>query len=126
MRPTDRKYLKSHEWCQIDGDTAILGLTDHAIAQLSDLIHLELPEVGSQVTVGETYGEIESVKSVADIYSPVSGEVIESNDDLVDDLESLHKDAYDDGWMIKVRFTAQSDDLIEAEAYETQVEGEEH
>ena len=126
MRPTDRKYLKTHEWCQIDGDTAILGLTDHAISQLSDLIHLELPEVGSQVTVGETYGEIESVKSVADIYSPVSGEVIESNEDLTDDLECLHKDAYDEGWMIKVRFTAESEDLIEAAAYEAQLEAEEH
>lgn len=126
MRPTDRKYLKSHEWCQFDGDTAILGLTDHAISQLSDLIHLELPEVGSQVTLGETYGEIESVKSVADIYSPVSGEVVGSNDVLVEDLEALHKDAYDDGWMIKVRFTAQSEDLIEAADYEAQLENEEH
>lgn len=126
MRPTDRKYLKSHEWCQIDGDIAILGLTDHAISQLSDLIHLELPEVGSQVTAGETYGEIESVKSVADIYSPVSGEVIESHDDLVENLETLNKDAYQAGWMIKVRFTKQSDELIDAAAYEEQLKNEEH
>lgn len=126
MRPLDRQYLKSHEWCQIEGDIATLGLTDHAIGQLSDLIHLELPEVGSQVTAGETYAEIESVKSVSDIYSPVSGEVIEAHEDLVEDLEVLNKDAYNDGWMVKIRFTAQSEDLIDAAAYEAQLADEEH
>jgi glycine cleavage system H protein len=126
MRPADRKYLKSHEWCLMEGDIASLGISDHAVTQLGDLIHLELPEVGSQVTAGDTFGEIESVKSVADIYSPVSGEVIEINEALVDNLESLGNDAYNDGWMIKVRFTGHADDLMDAAAYDAQVESEDH
>lgn len=124
MRPADRKYMKSHEWCLMEGDIASIGISDHAISQLGDLIHLELPEVGSQVAIGETFGEIESVKSVADIYSPVTGEVVEAHEELVDGLESLSNDAYNDGWMMKVKVTEQSEDLMDAAAYNELVENE--
>ncbi|MCB9870679.1 MAG: glycine cleavage system protein GcvH [Planctomycetes bacterium] len=124
MRPTDRKYLKSHEWCLIEGDVATLGITDHAINLLSDLIYLELPDVGAKVKAGEPYGEIESVKSVSDIYSPVTGEVIATNDELVENVMSLAEDAFDRGWMIKVRVEETSPDLLDAKAYEELVQAE--
>ena len=118
MRPTDRKYLKSHEWCLIEADVATIGISDYAVSHLSDLVFLDLPEAGSQTTAGETFGEIESVKAVSDLYSPVSGEVLEVNEELVDHLDTLSADAFTNGWMLKVRFTEESTDLLDAAAYE--------
>ena len=118
MRPTDRKYLKSHEWCLIEADVATIGISDYAVSHLSDLVFLDLPETGSQTTAGETFGEIESVKAVSDLYSPVSGEVLEVNEELVDNLDTLNADAFTNGWMLKVRFTEESTDLLDAAAYE--------
>ena len=89
MRPNDRSYMKSHEWCKIDGDTATIGITDFAVSHLSDLVFLDLPAAGTTVTIGESFGEIESVKAVNDLYAPVSGEVVEANSDLSDNLEWL-------------------------------------
>ena len=125
MRPTDRKYLKSHEWCLIDAGVATIGITDYAVSHLSDLVFLDLPEVGSQTTAGETFGEIESVKAVSDLYSPVSGEVIETNEGLVENLDTLNADAFTQGWMLKVRVTEESADLLDAAAYEEHVKDEE-
>src|SRR5690606_20145029 len=104
MRPTDRKYLKSHEWCKIEGDVATIGITDYAVSHLSDLVFLDLPETGTKVTAGKSFAEIESVKAVSDIYSPVTGEVIAVNESLPDRLESLKDDPWNEGWMVKVRF----------------------
>lgn len=118
MRPTDRKYLKSHEWCLIESDVATIGISDYAVSHLSDLVFLDLPEAGSKTTAGETFGEIESVKAVSDLYSPVTGEVLEVNEELVDNLDTLNADAYTKGWMLKVRFTEESTDLLDAAAYE--------
>ena len=125
MRPDDRKYLKSHEWCLVEDGTATIGISDHAVSHLSDLVFLDLPEVGSQVSAGETFGEIESVKAVSDLYSPVTGEVIEANEALVDNLDTLGSDAYGEGWMLKIKFTAESNELMDSAAYEECLKNEE-
>jgi len=124
MRPNDRKYLKSHEWCKTSGNVATIGISDYAVTHLSDLVFLDLPEVGTQVTAGKSFAEIESVKAVSDIYSPVTGEIIEVNDSLPDQLDTLKDDAFGAGWMVKVKFTAQSKDLLDAAAYEATLEPE--
>jgi glycine cleavage system H protein len=118
MRPNDRQYLASHEWCLLSDDTATIGITDYAVSHLSDLVFLDLPEVGSQVTAGESFGEIESVKAVSDLYSPVTGEVVEINEKLTENLEALNADAFDQGWMLKVKVSDVSGDLLDAAAYE--------
>ena len=126
MRPTERKYLKSHEWSKVEDEIATVGISDFAVSHLSDLVFLDLPGVGSAVTAGEPFGEIESVKAVSDIYSPVSGEVVEINEQLPDNLETLNDDAFEAGWMIKVKATSESSELMDASAYEEllQTEGE--
>jgi len=125
MRPTDRQYSASHEWCKTEGDTATLGITDHAVSHLSDLVFLDLPKVGATVTAGEQYGEIESVKAVSSLYSPVSGEVIEVNEELPDNLEWLNEDAFEKAWMVKVKVTGTSPELLDAAAYEAHCKAEE-
>ena len=124
MRPTDRKYLKSHEWSKTEDGIATVGISDFAVSHLSDLVFLDLPSVGSVVTAGEPFGEIESVKAVSDIYSPISGEVVEINEQLPDNLETLTDDAFEAGWMIKVRATGESSELMEASAYEELLKAE--
>lgn len=122
MRPNDRKFLKSHEWAKTEDGTATVGISDYAVSHLSDLVFLDLPAVGSEVTAGESFGEIESVKAVSDIYSPVSGEVVAINEDLPDNLDSLASDCFDAGWMIKVKITGESDELMDADAYAKHLE----
>jgi glycine cleavage system H protein len=121
MRPKDRKYLKSHEWCKVDGGIATIGITDFAVSHLSDLVFLDLPAKGAKVVAGEPFGEIESVKAVSDIYSPVTGEVTDVNDRLPDDLDQLGKDPFKAAWMIKVKVANVSPELIDADAYEEHV-----
>jgi glycine cleavage system H protein len=121
MRPADRRYLKSHEWCLVQNGVATIGITDYAVEHLSDLVFLDLPAVGATLTAGEPFGEIESVKAVSDIYSPVSGEVIEVNDTLPDNLDTLKDDAFGAGWMVKVRVGKESRELIDAAAYDQHV-----
>ncbi len=125
MRPEDRKYAQSHEWCKVEDGVATIGITDFAVSHLSDLVFLDLPETGSTVTTGESFGEIESVKAVSDLYCPVSGEVIEVNRELPDNLDTLNADAFAAGWMIKVQVTEESPDLMDAAAYEEHVKAQE-
>ena len=125
MRPNDRKYAQSHEWCKVEGGVATVGITDFAVSHLSDLVFLELPETGSTVTAGESFGEIESVKAVSDLYAPVSGEVVEVNSDLPDSLDTLNADAFEAGWMIKVQVSKESPGLMDAAAYEEHVKTQE-
>jgi glycine cleavage system H protein len=125
MRPVDRKYLKSHEWCLITDGIATVGITDYAISHLSDLVFLDLPEAGTDLNANETFGEIESVKAVSDLNSPVSGEVVEANEDLVDNLETLNGDPFGAGWMLKVKVTQESDELLDATEYEEHLKSEE-
>ena len=124
MRPTDRSYLKSHEWCKIEDGVATIGISDFAVAHLSDLVFLDLPRKGASVTVGESFGEIESVKAVSSLYSPVSGEVIDANTALAENLEWLAQEPFGKAWMIKVKVTAQSSDLIPAAAYDAHCQAE--
>ncbi len=97
------KYTEDHEWISIDNDMVTLGITDYAQDSLSDIVYVELPEVGTIVEAGETVGNIESVKAVAELFSPVSGEIMEVNKDLEDQPDLVNTDPYDDGWMVKVQ-----------------------
>ena len=124
MRPKDRKYLQSHEWALADGDTVTIGISDHAISHLSDLVFLDLPAVGTELQAGDSFGEIESVKAVSDLYSPVSGEVIEVNEALPEDLDQLVVDPFGAGWMLKVRATNESPNLMDAATYDKHLEAE--
>lgn len=124
MRPTDILFLKSHEWCRIENGIATIGISDYAVSHLSDLVFLDLPAKGASVTVGESFGEIESVKAVSSLYAPVGGEVVDTNQQLPDNLEWLTQDPFGKGWMIKVRVSAQSPDLLDAAAYDAHCKAE--
>jgi len=124
MRPNDCKFLKSHEWCKIENGVATIGITDYAVSHLSDLVFLDLPKQGASVTVGESFGEIESVKAVSSLYSPVSGEVIAVNKELPDHLEWLGEGPFTKAWMLKVKVTAQSPDLMNTAAYDAHCKAE--
>ena len=124
MNPNDRKYSREHEWVKVeDPDTnrAVAGITDFAQDQLGDIVFVELPKLGSTVSYMGKMGEIESVKSVSDLFSPVSGEVIEVNDRLVDHPEIANEDPFGEGWLIRIRLTDASelDSLLTAEEYES-------
>ncbi|MEL7071880.1 MAG: glycine cleavage system protein GcvH [Cyanobacteria bacterium J06581_3] len=126
--PSDLKYLDSHEYARVDADqqTVTVGITSFAVDQMGDVVFLELPEVGASVDVGENFGTIESVKAVEDLKAPVSGEVLEINEALVDTPEDISAEAaYDTGWLIKVKAGDLSDldDAMSAEDYQKQVEG---
>lgn len=118
--PSDRKYSREHEWVTVDGDVATVGITDFAQSQLGDVVYVDLPSSGDSAVAGEAFGEVESVKSVSELYAPVSGEIIEVNDALGDTPETVNSDAHGSGWMIKVRMTdaAQVDSLLSAEEYD--------
>ncbi|HTE06937.1 MAG TPA: glycine cleavage system protein GcvH [Planctomycetota bacterium] len=119
MNPKDLKYTESHEWARIEGDVATIGITEHAAQALSDLVYLGLPAVGAKLTAGRSFGEIESVKAVSDLNSPVDGEVIEVNGDLPDNLGTINSDPYGGGWMVKVRLKGKpSGKLLDAAAYD--------
>jgi glycine cleavage system H protein len=128
MFPEQLKYAKSHEWVKVEGNSARIGLSDFAIKQLSDLVFIDLPEVGSEVKAEEPFGEIESVKAVSDLYSPLSGKVTEVNTNLADQPESLSKDAYENGWLIKLEMSDPSelDQLLDAGSYQKITEEGEH
>jgi len=118
--PADLRYSKEHEWVRAEGDTATVGITDYAQDQLGDIVYLDLPAARANVTQLEKLGEIESVKAVSDLYSPVSGEVVEVNQEAIDSPELVNNDAYGRGWLIKVRMSDASelDKLLTAQAYE--------
>ncbi|MFG0335635.1 MAG: glycine cleavage system protein GcvH [Maioricimonas sp. JB049] len=120
MDPSQLKYARTHEWVHVDGDVATLGISKFAVEELTDLVYIDLPTQGDQLTKGATFGEVESVKAVSDLYSPIAGEVVEANDALADDLAALSDDPYGKGWMVRVRFSNPSDldDLMDAAAYE--------
>ena len=117
MYPSDLLYTPSHEWAKIDGDTALVGITSFAQEQLGDITYVELPAVGAQITQGAEMGSIESVKAASELYSPVTGEVLEVNAALEANPELVNQDAFGEGWMLKVRITAAPEGLLDAEAY---------
>ena len=101
--PSELKYARTHQWVKIEGDLVITGITDHAQDELGDLVYVETPEVGSQVTAGEQAGVVESVKTASDIHAPVSGTVVEVNTDLEDDPDFVNEDPYGKGWIYKIK-----------------------
>ena len=115
--PTDRQYTAEHEWVQISGDVARVGVTDYAASSLGDVVYLDLPEAGSTITAGETCGEIESTKSVSDLYAPATGEVVEVNAAAVDNPELVNTDPYGEGWLFTVRTGGDTAELLDADAY---------
>ena len=117
--PTDLKYTKDHEWLRLDGDTASVGVTDFAQRQLGDVVYLDLPEVGRTITAGQTFGSIESVKAVSDLFAPISGEVVEVNEGLKSHPESVNSDPHA-SWMIRIRVAtpAEVEALLTAAQYE--------
>ena len=116
-------YSKSHEWVKEEGDVAVIGLTDYAQSELGDLVFVNLPEVGDTVEAGEVFGDVESVKAVSDVYSPVTGEVTEINEELLDSPELINDDAYE-AWFIKVKDVSATEELLTAEEYKAFVESE--
>lgn len=126
--PADYKYVSSHEWVRIDGDVAVVGITEHAQDALGDLVFVELPDVGDVVAAHDEAGVVESVKAASDIYAPLSGEIIAVNELLADAPEMVNSDPYNDGWMYKIRFSdaAELDELMTADEYDAHVEAEDH
>jgi glycine cleavage system H protein len=120
MVPTDLRYTKDHEWVRLEGDTATIGVTDFAAHELGDVVFVDLPEPGRGIEQFGTFGVVESVKSVSDLYAPVSGEVTDVNTALTGQPELVNSDPFGAGWMIRVRVSnaAQVDGLLEPEAYE--------
>jgi glycine cleavage system H protein len=121
--PTDLRYTKDHEWVRADGDTATIGITAYAADQLGDIVFVELPDVGRTLEQFATFGVVESVKAVSDLFAPLSGEVVEVNGALAASPELVNTSPYEDGWMIRVRVTdaAQVEALLDPDAYDTLV-----
>lgn len=124
--PNDRKYSKSHEWVKIDGNTATIGISDHAQDSLGDITFVELPKPGAELKKGSEFGVVESVKAASDLYAPISGKVTEINDALNSEPETINSDPYEGGWMLKVEVGSDADvsDLMDADAYDSFAEQE--
>lgn len=131
MKPEQLLYAKTHEWVRVENDpsggkVAVVGLSDFALKALTDLVYVELPPAGKPVKAGEPFGEIESVKAVSDLYSPVDGQIVEVNSGLVDSLDRLPADPYDGGWFVKIRISDETglSQLVDYAAYQRQCEEE--
>jgi glycine cleavage system H protein len=128
MDPKNLRYAATHEWASLEGDQCTVGITQFAVEQLTDLVFVELPEVGDHVFKGQSFGEIESVKAVSELYSPVNGEVAEINEKLLDDPAKISADPYGKGWMAKIKVEPGTtlDHLMTLDKYEKQIASEEH
>jgi glycine cleavage system H protein len=120
MVPNDCRYSREHEWVRVDGDLCVLGITEFAQQELGEVVFVELPEVGQVFNANDEIGTIESVKAVAEVYTPVAGEVVDINEAVVDDPELLNDDPHGEGWLVKIRFSSSADleELMSAEQYE--------
>lgn len=123
--PEDLKYTKDHEWVKIEGETATVGITDFAQSELGDVVYVEVETVDEELDKDEVFGTVEAVKTVSDLFLPVSGKVIAFNEDLEDEPEKVNEDPYGEGWMIKFEISDESelDQLLDADAYRSHVEG---
>lgn len=121
--PTDVKYTKEHEWIRVEGDIAYVGITDYAQEQLGDIVFVDIPTVDETLAAGETFGTIEVVKTISDLFLPVAGTILEQNEALADQPELVNQDPYGEGWIIKIKPAddANFDELLDAEAYKTLV-----
>jgi|SRR5215469_12244179 len=126
MYPENFRYTKEHEWVRVDGGTGVVGLTNHAQEQLGDIVYVDLPKVGTQLEQGKSLGSVESVKAVSDIYSPVSGEVVEVNDTLATAPEKLNSDPHGEAWLVKIKLSAPGEiqQLLSAGDYQKYVGAE--
>ncbi len=117
--PEVLKYTKEHEWVRVEDDLVIIGITDYAQDALGEIVYIELPSEGDEVTKGEPFGAVESTKSVSDLYAPISGEVVEVNEALLDSPEAINEDSYGEGWMVKVKHydIRDLDDLMDSDEY---------
>ncbi len=124
--PSGLKYSREHEWVRVEGNIAVIGITDFAQSELGDVVYVELPEGGTEVEANNTFGVVESVKAVSDLFAPVSGVVVEANTTLEDQPELVNSEPYEDGWMIRVEMKDESElsDLLEADSYRAYVEEE--
>ncbi len=124
--PEELKYTDEHEWVLVEDDIVTIGITDFAQDSLGDVVFVELPEVGAVLAAGKPLGVVESVKAVSDVYAPVSGEVVEVNEELPDSPETLNTSPYEDGWMVKIKVSdpSQLDDLLDVDAYQALLEEE--
>lgn len=123
--PSDLKYTKDHEWIKIEGNEAVIGITDFAQGELGDIVYVDVDTLDENLEQEEVFGSVEAVKTVSDLFMPLTGEVIEFNEALEDEPELVNKDPYGDGWMIKVSIADQSqiDDLLDADAYKALIAG---
>ena len=121
--PTDVKYTKEHEWIRVEGDIAYVGITDYAQEQLGDIVFVDIPTVDEKLAAGETFGTIEVVKTISDLFLPVAGTILEQNEALADQPELVNQDPYGEGWIIKIKPAddANFDELLDAEAYKALV-----
>jgi glycine cleavage system H protein len=128
MDPKTLRYAPTHEWAHLEGDICTVGITKFAVDQLTDVVYVELPEIGDHVFSGESFGEIESVKAVSDIYSPVNGEISAINEKLMDEPTGIADDPYGTGWLVKIKVEPGStlDHLMTLEKYEKQIASEGH
>ena len=117
--PENLKYSADHEWVKVDGDSAYIGITDFAQSELGDIVFVEFPEVGDTFSAGDIFGTVEAVKTVADLFAPISGEIIEINDALENSPDSINNDAYNDGWIIKIKITNVEElvSLLDSQSY---------
>lgn len=118
--PDDAKYTKEHEWVRVQGKVATIGITDYAQEQMGDIVYVEMPDDGLILAKGDAFGVVESVKSVSDVYSPLSGKIVETNDPLKDNPETVNEDPYNEGWLVKLELTdpVELDELLDARDYE--------
>ena len=123
--PAELKYTKDHEWVRIEGDVAVVGITDFAQGELGDIVYVEVETIDETLDQDEVFGTVEAVKTVSDLFLPLSGEIVAFNESLEDEPETVNSDAYGAGWMIKIKFSdaSQIDDLLSAEAYEKLIGG---
>ncbi len=124
--PEDLHYSKDHEWVRVEGNVAVVGITDYAQDSLGDVVYVELPKVGEQFAANESFGSVESVKAVSEVFSPVSGEIAAINESLNDEPEKVNQDPYNEGWMIRVKMSSpgEVDSLLTAAEYEDFTKGE--
>ncbi len=121
--PGDLQYTKDHEWIRMDGDVATIGITDFAQGELGDIVYVEIETEGETLSSGDVFGTVEAVKTVSDLFMPVSGEVIEVNSGLESSPENVNSDPYGEGWMVKIKVSGDADDLLSAEEYKNEVGG---
>lgn len=128
MDPQSLRYSPTHEWARLDGDTCTVGISQFAVDQLTDVVYIELPEVGDRVTAGQRFGTIESVKAVSDLYAPVSGEITAVNSKLVNDTSPIGQDPYGKGWMVKIKLSpgANLEGLLTPAKYQEQIASQDH